>query len=100
MAGWAGNDPAPIPQWAIDRANELAQTESHHYPHGHAMAFARYIAQHEQPPVDPAPEIMRDYHRVTGEFVNSVFQNKLEHYTRWLIAAGHIPDRKHKEAGE
>ncbi|HET8729512.1 MAG TPA: hypothetical protein VFM34_00165 [Moraxellaceae bacterium] len=35
------------PQWAIDRAYELVG-EGYAY-----TAFARYIAEHEQPPVDP-----------------------------------------------
>ena len=37
-------DSAP-PQWAIDRALS--------YGPGWKTAFARYIAEHEQPPVDP-----------------------------------------------
>ena len=46
-----------IPQWARDRACELANKE----PWRPAIAaFARYIAQHEQPPVDPDLETARE----------------------------------------
>ena len=35
-----------IPQWAIERVHELSAS-------GITDAFARYIAEHEQPPIDP-----------------------------------------------
>jgi hypothetical protein len=51
-----------IPQWAEDRALELARLDGagrgqgrydgHYYADMH-KAFARYIAEHEEPPVDP-----------------------------------------------
>lgn len=37
--------------WAIDRALELSGSESRTDPR--VLAFARYIAAHEKPPVDP-----------------------------------------------
>ena len=59
-----------IPQWALVRALSLAEScwtleeaknwlESNHY--GEALAaFARYIAEHEEPPVDPLLIIARE----------------------------------------
>lgn len=55
-----------IPQWAFDRACELTNIDGSSYDskdprfrapdvgaYSIGKAFARYIAQHEQPPVDP-----------------------------------------------
>jgi hypothetical protein len=47
-----------IPEWAVKRANDLtseAMKDGSWLPFGgHASAaFARYIAEHEEPPVDP-----------------------------------------------
>jgi hypothetical protein len=47
-----------IPEWAVKRANDLtseAMKDGSWLPiGGHASAaFARYIAEHEEPPVDP-----------------------------------------------
>jgi len=42
-----------IPQWAIDRARR-----EHSTAHGWLQSFARYIAAHEKPPVDPMPELL------------------------------------------
>lgn len=47
---WKGqtmSEQTDIPQWALDRVYELTGFGSSW------KAFARYIAQHEQPPVDP-----------------------------------------------
>lgn len=43
-----------IPEWASERAQALAKDETLHegYTRTH-RAFARYIAEHEEPPVDP-----------------------------------------------
>lgn len=41
-----------IPQWARDRADELCLRESSK-DNWCSDAFARYIAAHEEPPVDP-----------------------------------------------
>jgi len=43
-----------IPQWALDRANEL------HDHNGAYLALARYIAEHETEPVDPLLQQARD----------------------------------------
>jgi hypothetical protein len=51
-----------IPQWALDRAWKLIQqTEpalsfSKEPAKAWMFAFARYIAEHEEPPVDPLEE--------------------------------------------
>jgi hypothetical protein len=37
-----------VPEWAYKRADELMGDYLHPY-----SAFARYIAEHEEPPVDP-----------------------------------------------
>ena len=43
-----------IPQWAMTRAGELAGKSLYFStPIDIGKAFARYIAEHEQPPVDP-----------------------------------------------
>lgn len=45
---------ADIPGWAIERAFERAKEHGHvGVPCGAIDAFARYIAAHEEPPVDP-----------------------------------------------
>lgn len=51
---------ADIPEWAIDKVR--AMTGLMQYDHGSNIAgvvnaFARYIAKHEDPPVDPAEAI-------------------------------------------
>lgn len=44
---------ADIPKWAFDRAFELARERGHIDVSCSAMdAFAHYIAEHEEPPVD------------------------------------------------
>lgn len=54
-----------IPQWAFDRVDSLAweeraipETNDDYSMTGHA--FARYIMQHEEPPVDKDVLMMRD----------------------------------------
>ena len=46
-----------IPQWAKERAGELARLtndgRAHFANHVLLHAFARYISEHEEPPVDP-----------------------------------------------
>ena len=57
-----------IPQWALERAAELANKEAGDacftaaYMAGLYLgeAFARYIAQHEEPPVDPVLKDARE----------------------------------------
>jgi len=60
-----------IPEWAVKRATDLtneAMRDGSWLPiGGHASAaFARYIAEHEEPPVDPllieAREIVKAHH--------------------------------------
>jgi hypothetical protein len=58
-----------IPQWAKERACELANA-IHEYPRftvdhldrdwPSLQAFARYIAAHEEPPVDPVIDAIED----------------------------------------
>lgn len=52
-----------IPQWSLERAWEEAQKfNAHDLEQGAAKywieAFARYIAGHEEPPVDPIDELV------------------------------------------
>jgi hypothetical protein len=42
---------AALPRWAMDRAHELARAEQ--VDAGYFEALTRYIAAHEEPPVDP-----------------------------------------------
>ena len=110
MAGWGGNDAAlgtEIPQWALEKAHGLLKVECGLTPHFErytrssepVTAFARYIAQHEQPPVDPDVIAVR-------EIVAAAFRNKgtsiagdLKPDSPAEIAAV-IAYRKHKEAGK
>ena len=92
-----------IPQWAFDRAvQEVAADER--YPGIYLKPFARYIAQHEQPPVDPdviaVREILAAYERtaggtprIAGELETGA-RDENEEFTASLTAY-----RKHKEAG-
>ncbi len=50
----ATKDETAIPEWAFNRAKVLAKDEAFDggYTRTH-QAFARYIAEHEEPPVDP-----------------------------------------------
>lgn len=58
-----------IPQWAKDRARSLVPVEPRLMVTvgDVADAFARYIAQHEQPPVDPDVLAVRE---IASAFVN------------------------------
>ena len=47
------------PQWAFDRANELTE-ECPAFHNGAYLAFVKYIAEHEDPPVDPLLQQARD----------------------------------------
>lgn len=49
-----------IPQWAKEKAIELTRTQSYRDGRGSwcISAFARYIAEHEEPSVDPLEEIL------------------------------------------
>ena len=72
-----------IPQWARERAAELANKESDDACFTAAYvaaaylgeAFARYIAQHEEPPVDPllieAREIVAKFYEGNGGPISS-----------------------------
>lgn len=57
--------PPPSNQWTYDRAREIidAQTKAgwcdDHVPSGAMHAFARYIGEHEEAPVDPCFVIAR-----------------------------------------
>ena len=43
-----------IPEWAHRRATELVNKQKViSYPPAYMEAFARYISEHEEPPVDP-----------------------------------------------
>jgi hypothetical protein len=79
-----------IPQWALKRAEKLARAEaSGFYSRDSHRALARYIAQHEQPPIDPLlkeaqkigvaycsdPETQRKY--IAGGFDNTATMRAL-----------------------
>lgn len=55
-----------IPQWAKERVVELTNADGEEplslgiMEYRHALAFARYIAAHEEPPVDPLHQIARE----------------------------------------
>ncbi|UPT53082.1 hypothetical protein [Synechococcus phage Yong-M3-232] len=58
-----------IPDWAFARVAELVGYGDKHGPRGSraGVAFARYIAQHEEPPVDRLREMLGDcWHLMTG----------------------------------
>lgn len=96
-----GRVPAPSmpPQWAIKRAREMT---GYFAPTDMINAFARYIAKHEQPPVDPdvlaVREILAAHHsplKHTSEEYRTGFYDKHEQFQAALAAY-----RKRKEAGE
>ncbi|WP_397586790.1 hypothetical protein [Sphingobium fuliginis] len=97
MAGWAGNDPAPIPQWATNRAQqELGGALT---PDQFLRAFARYIAQHEQPSVDPDVIAVREIVGAACRNNGLSIAGELKADSPAEIAAV-IAYRKHKEEGE
>ncbi len=81
-----------IPEWAIERALDAVNAESRdsslgsqYRQYGYAdmvsppvRTLARYIAEHEEPPVDPLQECLREtYGAAAPEFV-SAFKASLE----------------------
>lgn len=80
------------PDWAIDRALRLTSGEHGAAEEGYdaaavkanqvgfptTFAFARYIAEHEEPPVDPLQECLREtFGAAAPEFV-AAFKEALE----------------------
>lgn len=71
-----------IPEWAADRASRLFCAEREERPDAGSTtvwqdAFARYIAEHEEPPVDPLKECLAEtYGAAAPEFV-SAFKHAL-----------------------
>jgi hypothetical protein len=50
-----------IPQWAVTRARELASQRGHtDVPCGAIDAFAAFISEHEEAPVDPVLVVARE----------------------------------------
>ena len=102
MAGWGGNDAAlgtEIPQWAIRRAEELCGCNFYGDAGGVAGAFARYIAAHEQPPVDPDVIAVREIVAAACRNKGTSIAGDLKPDSPAEIAAV-IAYRKHKEAGK
>jgi hypothetical protein len=73
-----------IPQWALERAAERVMAEpgkgGHYDVHGIAAydagrAFARYIAEHEEPPVDP---LLVEAREVAAQWFESMRQGRSE----------------------
>lgn len=92
-----------IPQWARERANALTRLEGP--MSGRGTAFARYIAQHEQPPVDPDVIAVRDilatYIEEMGGDAWQPMRMRDGRYDGELeFAAALAAYRKHKEAGK
>jgi hypothetical protein len=65
-----------IPEWAAKRAAELSNMDGSHYDPRHFLpkndystsigkAFARYIAENEEPPVDPVELALREEYPIT-----------------------------------
>lgn len=68
------------PDWAIERARELIgmqfvddldRIKDCPNEHPSSLAFARYIAQHEDPPIDPLVEALRETYGGAPEFVDA-----------------------------
>lgn len=71
---------APIPEWAIDLAHQLANAEVSN-PRAvstyscHHLALARYIALNEEPPVDP---LLIEARRVACGYISAPMDEVLE----------------------
>lgn len=119
MAGWGEKSAAlgaEIPQWAIRRAEELCGCNFYGDAGGVAGAFARYIAQHEQPPVDPdvleARQLIADVYGRTrnddGKImigdgpprVEAIKTGRGDDYWEMRVVIAALKSRKHKEAGK
>ena len=92
-----------IPQWAIEKADVLSRNEhtASVFVGVTTQAFARYIAQHEQPPVDPDVIAVREI--LAEGSPSATLDGQYRHGER-----DHAPEfqaaltafRKHKEAGK
>ena len=107
-----------IPQWAKDRARELVPIEPRLMitMADVADAFARYIAAHEQPPVDPdvleARQLIADVYGRTrnddGKImigdgpprVEAIKTGRGDDYWEMRAVLAALKSRKHKEAGK
>lgn len=77
------------PVWAIEKARALFEAEMATGVAGHAnRAFARYIAQHEEPPVDPMLRRAREIaNRAEGDWLEDRGGGAMPDYT-----GGHYDD--------
>lgn len=76
-----------IPEWALAMASDLAFAENGppvHYTR-ELVAFARYIASHEQPPVDPI--LLR-----AREIVANIYAERGSPYYPKEVVAGNFDD--------
>lgn len=111
-----------IPQWALDRVEQEAgpRPRPECIPEDEtiiiAKAFARYIAQHEQPPVDPdvleARQLIADVYGCTrnddGKItigdgpprVEAIKTGRGDDYWEMRVVLAALKSRKHKEAGK
>lgn len=100
-----------IPAWAVERAiQEIGpRAEPWNIPHEEVSkgvhAFARYIAAHEQPPVDPDVLAVRDIiatyiEELRGDAWQSMRMRDGRYDGEIEFAAVLVAYRKHKEAGE
>lgn len=62
-----------IPEWAVKRADDLAYAADGFY----STAFARYIAEHEQPPVDEDLMLARDIVDGLGRYSLGTWQGDI-----------------------
>lgn len=94
-----------IPQWAMARAYDLCAAEGQSGWHPDATrVFACYIAQHEQPPVDPdviaVREIAAAGHEAEGGMTAAETIRSGGYDDRRSFQASLAAYRKHKEAGK
>lgn len=92
-----------IPAWAFDRARNLTDQEPASPFVG--AAFARYISQHEQPPVDPDVAAVRDlilsWVEEPGSYLeDGILNGALDETPRFKSMLATYRYRKHKEAGK
>lgn len=92
--------PHDLPRWALDRVEQEAgpRPRPECIPEDEtiiiARAFARYIAQHEQPPVDPDVIAVREIMAASRHDGNVLSDGHP------LFQAALTAYRKHKEAGK
>ena len=70
-------DNEKVPEWALERAVDLYRHDpvaSSDIAVVYKHAFARYIAEHEEPPVDPVEQAMADANAILKGEGNGTYQ--------------------------